>query len=73
MVSGLTALAGVGGLAAAASDKRPNIVFFMGEGLRADEFGFMGNKILKTPHMDAIAREGVVFKNGFVTNALCLP
>lgn len=73
VVSGLTALAGVGGLAAAASDKRPNIVFFMGEGLRADEFGFMGNKILKTPHMDAIAREGVVFKNGFVTNALCLP
>ncbi|MFL5296090.1 MAG: sulfatase [Phenylobacterium sp.] len=74
VVGGLTAL---GGLAAAAApraaERRPNIVFFMGEGLRADEFGFMGNRLLKTPHMDALAREGTVFRDAFVTNALCLP
>jgi arylsulfatase A-like enzyme len=51
----------------------PNIVFILGEGLRADEFGFRGNPLLKTPHMDRIAREGVQFRNAFVTNALCLP
>tara|TARA_B100000678_G_scaffold45666_2_gene35463 strand:- start:1286 stop:2791 length:1506 start_codon:yes stop_codon:yes gene_type:complete len=69
-----------GGLAAAAApasaiakEKKPNIVFFLGEGLRWDEFGFMGNDILKTPHMDRLAREGAVFKNAFCTNALCLP
>ena len=76
VVGALTALAGLnaaGSRAAGAAAKRPNIIFFMGEGLRSDEFGFMGNRLLKTPHMDALAREGTVFKNAFVTNALCLP
>ena len=75
-VPGLAAIAG-----AAAADnarartpaRRPNIVFFLGEGLRNDEFSFAGNTILKTPNMDRIAREGAVFRNGFCTNALCLP
>ena len=52
---------------------KPNIIFFMGEGLRPDEFSFMGNKILRTPNMDRIANEGAVFRNAFCTNALCLP
>jgi arylsulfatase A-like enzyme len=33
----------------------------------------MGNPILRTPNMDRLAREGMMFKNAFVTNALCLP
>ena len=74
MVAGLTAFAGIGAAKAQPlPSKRPNIVFFLGEGLRNDEFGFAGNKILKTPNMDRIAREGTVFQNAFVTNALCLP
>ena len=54
VVGALTALAGLnaaGSRAAGAAAKRPNIIFFMGEGLRSDEFGFMGNRLLKTPHM----------------------
>jgi arylsulfatase A-like enzyme len=51
----------------------PNLVFFLGEGLRFDEFSFAGNTILSTPNMDRIAREGFVFRNAFVINALCLP
>ncbi len=53
--------------------KKPNIVFFLGEGLRSDEFSFTGNPLLKTPNMDRIAKEGAWFSNAFVTNALCLP
>lgn len=68
-----SALALASGPAAAAGNRKPNIIFLLGEGLRYDEFGFMGNKILKTPNMDRIAREGVVFRNAFCTNALCLP
>ena len=52
---------------------QPNLVFFLGEGLRYDEFSFAGNTILSTPNMDRIAREGFVFRNAFVVNALCLP
>jgi arylsulfatase A-like enzyme len=70
-LSALTGLASAGG--AVAARERPNIVFFMGEGLRSDEFGFMGNRLLKTPNMDRLARTGTVFRNAFVTNALCLP
>lgn len=58
---------------AATPKKRPNIVFFLGEGLRTDEFSLAGNPILKTPNMDRIGREGVTFRNAFCTNALCLP
>jgi len=54
-------------------EQRPNLVVFMGEGLRFDEFSSAGNKILSTPNMDRIGREGFVFRNAFVVNALCLP
>jgi arylsulfatase A-like enzyme len=53
--------------------RRPNIVFFLGEGVRTDEFSIAGNPILRTPNMDRIGREGAIFKNAFATNALCLP
>jgi arylsulfatase A-like enzyme len=64
-----------GGFAAppSASPVKPNIVFFLGEGLRSDEFSFAGNNILSTPNMDRIAREGLVFRNAFAVNALCVP
>jgi arylsulfatase A-like enzyme len=52
---------------------RPNIICFLGEGLRADESSFAGNKILQTPNIDRIAKEGCAFRNAFVVNALCLP
>lgn len=52
---------------------RPNLVIFLGEGLRYDELSCMGNNLVQTPNMDRIAREGMTFGNSFVTNALCLP
>lgn len=65
----LPSLAAGGGSAG----RKPNFVFFLGEGLRWDEFSCMGNPILRTPNMDRLAHEGMLFKNAFVTNALCLP
>lgn len=53
--------------------KKPNIVCFVGEGLRWDEFSAMGNPVLKTPNMDRLIHDGCAFKNSFVVNALCLP
>ena len=53
--------------------QKPNIVCFVGEGLRWDEFSSAGNKILHTPNMDRIGSEGCTFHNAFVVNALCLP
>ena len=61
------------GQSGANGKERPNILFILGEGLRYDESSLAGNKILQTPNMDRIGREGCVFRNAFVVNALCLP
>jgi arylsulfatase A-like enzyme len=68
------------------AERRPNFVFFLGEGVRADEFSAspiqgwdgnglsaMVNKIISTPRLDRIVHEGITFRNAFVVNALCLP
>ena len=49
-----------------------NIIFILTDDQRFDELGFL-NPILETPNMDRLAREGVHFKNAFVTTALCSP
>ncbi|HEX4749446.1 MAG TPA: sulfatase [Bryobacteraceae bacterium] len=53
--------------------RRPNIIFMLGEGQRADALSLAGNRLLRTPNHDRIGREGVWFRNAFVTNALCAP
>ena len=55
------------------ADQKPNLIFFLGEGLRYDEFSSAGNKIMTTPNMDRIGSEGFTFHNAFVINSLCLP
>jgi arylsulfatase A-like enzyme len=60
-------------LLAETGTKRPNLIFFLGEGQRADALSIAGNPILKTPNHDRIGREGVRFENAFCTNALCAP
>jgi arylsulfatase A-like enzyme len=58
---------------AAGSRAQPNLVFFLGEGARWDESSLAGNRVLKTPSIDRIGREGAVFANAFCINSLCLP
>ena len=60
-------------LSAQTKTKKPNLVFFLGEGQRADALSIAGNQILKTPNHDRIGREGMRFENAFCTNALCAP
>ena len=62
-----------GAPAPAGSPARPNLVFFLGEGARWDESSLAGNRVLKTPSIDRIGREGAVFANAFCVNSLCLP
>jgi arylsulfatase A-like enzyme len=62
-----------GPVARAAPQARPNLVFFLGEGARWDESSLAGNKLLKTPSIDRIGRDGAVFENAFCINSLCLP
>ncbi len=52
---------------------RPNIVFVLVDDLRWDALGCMGHPVAKTPNIDRIAKEGVLFKNFFVSIPLCAP
>ena len=49
-----------------------NVIFILTDDQRFDEMGFM-NPVIDTPNIDRLAREGVHFKNAFVTTALCSP
>jgi arylsulfatase A-like enzyme len=51
----------------------PNILFIMTDDQQQAAMSAYGNRILKTPHMDRIASEGVRFTEAFVTNSLCAP
>jgi len=50
---------------------RPNIVFILTDDQRWDALCVAGNKIIKTPEMDALAKNGVYFKNAFSTTPIC--
>ena len=69
----LTAGTQLGGLLAtqAANSKRPNIIFFLSDDQRADFLGCAGHPFLQTPAIDALAADGVRFKNAFVTTSIC--
>ncbi|MBD3180824.1 sulfatase-like hydrolase/transferase [Candidatus Poribacteria bacterium] len=51
-------------------DKKPNIVLMVADDHGLDT-GCYGNPGIKTPNLDAIAQEGVVFDNAFCTTASC--
>ncbi|MFN9428739.1 MAG: sulfatase, partial [Acidobacteriota bacterium] len=57
-----------------AQSKPRNIIFILTDDHRYDAMGFLkGQSFLETPHMDAMARNGVHAPNAFVTTALCSP
>jgi len=51
----------------------PNILFLMDDQHRFDWFGFAGHPIAKTPNLDRIARDGVVFENAYTPAPMCIP
>ncbi len=54
------------------TNRRPNIVFCTCDQLRAFETGCYGNPVIRTPHMDRIAAEGVRFEHGVSTFPVCM-
>ena len=54
-------------------DNRPNILFIMTDQQRFDSLGSYGCKAARTPNLDLMAKQGVVFENCVVNNAMCTP
>src|SRR5689334_16074754 len=50
---------------------KPNIIFLLADDQRWDVTGAAGNTIIQTPNLDALARQGVSFRNAYVTTPVC--
>lgn len=55
------------------SGPQPNFLFIMTDQHRPDHTGFGGNAVVRTPHLDRLAREGTVFDKAYVSNPICMP
>ena len=55
-----------------AADK-PNIVFFIADDVSQEDFGCYGHKVIKTPHTDTLAANGMRFDNAYLTTSSCSP
>jgi len=55
-----------------ANDK-PNVVLLLSDDQAWTDYTFMGHPHVKTPHIDKLAGESVVFPRGYVPTALCRP
>ena len=69
----LVALFVVSWAARAHAETPPNIVLILSDDQAWTDYGFMGHPDIKTPHLDKLATESVVFKRGYVPTALCRP
>jgi arylsulfatase A-like enzyme len=55
------------------SPSRPNVIYIMADELGYYEPGFMGGQNIRTPHLDQMAAEGIVFRNLFAGSSVCAP
>ena len=53
--------------------KQPNILVILTDQQRHDCLGFAGNAQLQTPHIDAVAADGVHYANTFCAYPVCTP
>ncbi len=51
----------------------PSLLLVTVDTLRADRLGAYGDTLARTPHMDALARDGVIFARAFTPAPLTLP
>jgi len=55
------------------SQEKPNIIYILADDLGYGDVGFNGQHKIKTPNMDRLAAEGVVFSNHYSGSPVCGP
>lgn len=59
--------------AAGRAADRPNVIFIIGDDISWDDFGCYGNSAARTPNIDRLARNGILFTNAFLSASSCSP
>jgi arylsulfatase A-like enzyme len=56
-----------------AAGRKPNIVFILSDDLAQGDLGCYGQKLIRTPHLDRMAKEGTRFTQGYCGTTVCAP
>jgi len=63
----------MGGTAALADAAIKNVLFIVSDDLKASVLGCYGDKVCKTPNIDRLARQGMVFDRAYCQGTVCAP
>ena len=55
------------------NSRRPNILFLMTDEHRPDLTGFAGNTVIRTPNLNRLAKDSVVFDHAYTPSPVCIP
>ncbi len=61
------------GATLSAAEKLPNIVIFLADDLGYGDLGCYGNTVIKTPNLDAFAKQGLRLTQCYSASAVCSP
>ncbi len=56
-----------------AETSKPNIIYILADDLGYGDLGCFGQKQIKTPNLDRMAREGIKFTDHYAGNTVCAP
>lgn len=51
----------------------PNLILIVADDLGYGDLGIQGSKQIPTPNIDQLAREGIIFTNGYASSTVCAP
>ena len=58
-------------VSAGSAEDRPNFIFFITDDISAEDLGPYGSSAVKTPNLDRLAAEGLVFDQAYLTASSC--
>lgn len=75
VITALFAMAMVTGWSArlANAADQPNVVILLSDDQRWDDYSFLGHDAIKTPNIDKLATQSLVYERGYVPTSLCRP
>ena len=69
----LAAVIPIDSATAAEPARKPNVVFVLSDDLAQGDVGCYGQKLIKTPHLDAMAKDGTRFTQAYCGTSVCAP
>lgn len=69
----LISMIGIGSATGQTRRDRPNMVIFIGDDLAAGDIGPYGSRVVRTPNLDRLGKEALVFRRAFAASATCAP